>query len=345
MPLVSAIPDHLKVERTRPLMAPADFEGPTTNSHCTYFDTTVEEFVVLYIGVQRKPGANIEPVLETIKFHLQVAGHVETGQWTDPQGYDTTFVIAYWRKRKDYETFAANAPVDWWYANLDPNGPIGVSFERYTPNVRDIETTYSHQKPEGWGHIADYMTEPTDTHEYWGSMVDRIARSQTEDLTPEGTPAVDGLALGHDTLGRFVRVTPHNNLCVLRSGQDWTEAKGKDLTKFTKGIQPKLEIGMNELKNEGVGKKCYFNRFITLDEGNGMKTISYSSWHSIYDLSKWITGQTHMAIFSARKSQFGNEGSDVALYHENMVLRSGRQEFAYFNCHKETGMLRHLGVQ
>lgn len=340
MSLEPAIPQHLRVERTQPSRAPEGFKGPTTNSHCTLFHPEVSGLVVLYLGVQREACVDASSAIATIEKWLgDNPLHQERATYNDPQGYTHTFVIAYWKNDASYHDFAATLPADWWHEGLPQDGQIGVSYECYRPRIIDTETTYSHQKPEGWGHLAERMTGPTDTHEYWGSARDRIPRSQTDPLTPDGTPAPVGFEPGMETLGRLVSVKPHDNLCVLRSGQSTVHAQGRDLTRFDKGITPVLKKGMGELEQQ-AGMKCYFNRFVTLEEGGGKKTFSYSAWHSLSDLEAWIEGPAHMAIFNARKAQFSNEGSDVELYHENMVLKADAQTFLYFNCHAATGMLR-----
>lgn len=336
-----AIPPYLQQKRTQPLYEPSNFTGPLTDALCVVFDPKVEDFVIVYIGVQRKPGTDASGAIKSIRSLLAgSADFVESAFGIDPQGYANSYLIAYWRDSQDYDQFADSSPKDWWHPGLKVNGAIGVSFERYIPNVRDVETTYSHQVPEGWAHIADHITGPSDTHEYTNAMIDRVPRGQTENLESKGEPRAADFVPGEDTLGKLVHITAHENICVIRSGSDWTTAEGKDRIKFVKGMIPVLDKGMEELKNTGMDSQCYFNRFIALDGYNGEKYISYSAWRSIYDLSAWIQGASHRTIQTTRKSQLGNQGSDVKLCHENMVLHSEDQEYAYFNCHKGTGMLR-----
>ena len=83
------------------------------------------------------------------------------------------------------------------------------------PAVERYETLFSaSDRPEGVAVIAQGMSDMVQEHAYWGGARDRIPLSQTHDLAPSGAPRVVREGLHR-------RVLPHENLCLIRSGQDW----------------------------------------------------------------------------------------------------------------------------
>jgi aldoxime dehydratase len=69
---------------------------------------------------------------------------------------------------------------------------------------------------EGIAVTAEALSDMVQEHAYWGGMRDRIPLSQTDAMKADGGPKADG-ANGH------VRIVPHENLCLIRSGQDWSD--------------------------------------------------------------------------------------------------------------------------
>ena len=139
---------------------------------------------------------------------------------------------------------------------------------------------------------------------------------------------------------------PDENLCLLRSGQDWTETSGAEREFYLTDVKPLLEIGMREISEDGVGIGCHFNRYMQLEAHGALveKTYSLSAWRSLADLEAWVRADTHLQIFGAGIRHFkkAGESAKLRLYHEMMVLKASDQCFTYFNCHNQTGMLRRL---
>ena len=133
---------------------------------------------------------------------------------------------------------------------------------------------------------------------------------------------------------------------ALRFGQDWSETEGAERSFYLNKVKPHLDAGMNELNGVGVVQGCYFNRYMQLrgDQGLVEKTYSLSAWHSLNDLERWVRADTHLAIWGAGIKHYKQAGDDakLRLYHEMAVLKAADQSFAYFNCHRRTGMLNAL---
>jgi aldoxime dehydratase len=188
------------------------------------------------------------------------------------------------------------------------------------------------------------MSGMTDTHGYWGSARDRIPRAQTDDLAPQCAPKA-ALAGGNDTLRRHIVVTPHDNLCLLRSGQDWTQTDAEERRFYLDMVKLKLDEGMAFIRDEGEKIGCYFNRYMALCTPAGPvdKTYSLSAWRSLSELEAWVKTDSHLAIFAAGTRHYRTfKDARLRLYHEMSVIRAKDQSFEYFNCHDRTGMLNAL---
>jgi aldoxime dehydratase len=343
--LEPAIPAHLRVPRTQPLHAPPGFT-PVHASYSARFLQEMERVVIGYYGVQSPADdAGAEAAFERVKVALGAADGPtfwDVAFQMDVHGYANRLVAAYWTDGEAYRRWDERLGDDWWYRSLDAEGKIGAYREILQPSVWDAETTFSHPHADGLAKVADAMSGETDTHEYWGSARDRIARAQTDALEPRGWPSVHGLSTGQATMGRLITVTPHDNLCLLRSGQDWSDTEGPERAFYLTHVKPLLDAGMDELVKEGRTFGCYFNRYLTIEDGSrNERSYSMSAWHSLAALEAWVKADTHLKIWGAGIKHYKRAGnaSRLRLYHELAVLKAEDQSFSYFNCHEHTGML------
>jgi aldoxime dehydratase len=98
------------------------------------------------------------------------------------------------------------------------------------------ETLYSSLgRPEGVAVLADAMSTDIQEHAYWGGMRDRIPKSQTDALTPAGAPT-------HLRDGPTIRVMPAENICLIRSGQDWTDTDSDERAMYVNDVEPVLRM-------------------------------------------------------------------------------------------------------
>ncbi len=342
------IPDHLRVLRTRPLGTPPDFV-PVTPNYSARFSVSVKAIPMAFFGVQ-SPQKSAESERAVAMLEAGFSGKDapkfwDRAEYEDEVGHFNSIMVGYWDDLPTYQNWQRAKPAGWWHSGLSLNGKLGAFRECFTPGVEDTETTFSHTYPEGYSKIADRMSGDTDTHGYWGSARDRIPRAQADALQPVGQPQA-ALADGNETLGRHIVIEPHENLCLLRSGQDWSEAGDEERKIYFERVKPPLEIGMSELRDAGRAFGCYFNRYMHLVGRNAKleKTYSLSAWHSLAELETWCKGGTHLCIFAAGIKHYRTAGdkAKLRLYHEMSVIRAKDQAFEYFNCHRRTGMLNAL---
>lgn len=174
-------------------------------------------------------------------------------------------------------------------------------------------------------------------HGYWGSMRDRLPITQTEALEPAGDPFVPQNS-------GIVRVEPHDNLVIIRSGQNWSLCDDTERDSYFSDVEPQLKAGMDFLTAEGASIGCYANRYMTSSDGNGNileQSFGLSFWHSLEDMERWAESHpTHVAKFmAAMKFLQANAGARLRLSHEVAVVSRDQQYYEYNNCHATTGML------
>lgn len=343
--LEPSIPDHLRVPRTRPLGAPPDFVPSDVPTYSARFAVSVKSIPMAFFGVQSKQkSAESDKAMAALEAGFSgkdAPKFWDRAEYEDESGHYNSLIVGYWDDLATYQNWQKAKPGDWWHQGASLNGELGFFRECYTPGIEDTETIFGRTYPEGYSKIADRMSGPTDSHEYWGSARDRIPRSQTDALEPAGQP--NAALADNETLGRHIAVEPHENLCLLRSGQDWSITDDEERKFYFEKVKPFLDTGMKEIRDEGRTLGCYFNRYMYLVDRNARleKTYSLSAWHSLAELETWCKGGTHLRIFHAGIKHYEKAGdkAKLRLYHEMSVIRAKDQAFEYFNCHRKTGML------
>jgi aldoxime dehydratase len=143
-------------------------------------------------------------------------------------------------------------------------------------------------------------------------------------------------------------VRGQDNLCLIRSGQDWSDTDGGERRMYLDEVEPVLRAGMDFLRDEGRTAGCYANRYMRVidDRGDPLdKSFGMSWWRSLADLDRWAKDHpTHKAIFGQAMKYLSTMGpaARLRLYHEVTVAAADDQHFEYLGCHPGTGLLRVL---
>jgi aldoxime dehydratase len=338
----SAIPPHLQVTRTRHRRVPDDYQPPYP-AFVARHRPAVERVVMAYFGLQHlgeAPPARAA-ALNWIAETFAASGgpkHWDRAEYRDEAGYSNVVSVAYWDDQKTFEAWFSSVRDGWTGAKHDFAG-LGTFIEVLSPSVNDYETLFSSLgRPEGVAMLADDLSGEIMEHAYWGGMRDRMPNSQTNDMAPAGSPSLlsDG--------GRL-RVKPHDNICLIRSGQDWGDTESSERKMYLDDVEPALRAGMEFLRDEGRSIGCFANRYMTVLDRDGQpteKTYGMSWWKSLAALERWAESHpTHVRIFGAAMKYLSSLGpaAKLRLYHEVTVVRAADQFFEYRNCHDRTGML------
>jgi aliphatic aldoxime dehydratase len=336
----SAIPGHLKTVRSRHRRVPDDYSPPYP-SFVARHKPTVTRVVMAYFGLQYRgePPATAAGSLGEIAAHFaQPNGpsHWDRAQYVDQAGLSNVVSVAYWDDIAKFDAWFAPAREAWTGSGAEG---IGRYIEVLRPSVARYETLFSSpDRAEGVAVIADGMSGEVQEHAYWGGMRDRIPLSQTDEMAPGEKPALvrDGARL---------QVKAHDNLCLIRSGQDWSDTDAAERKLYLEEVEPVLREGMEFLRDEGLGIGCYTNRYMHVLGPDGRpteKSYGQSWWKSLAALERWAESHpTHVKIFGAAMKYLSTLGpaAKLRLYHEVTVAAADEQFFEYRDCHPGTGML------
>lgn len=339
----SAIPPHLRVARTQtPRML--DGHQPPFPAFSARYKPTVNRVVMAYFGVQHLPQTppdDAHAALAWLVERLSASsgpGHWDRSSFVDAAGFHNTLTVAYWDDPTRFDAWFDGTRSRW----IGADGAIGASgfyIEALRPASDSYETLFSSPtQAEGVSVLADGMSEAIQEHAYWGAMRDRIPRSQISDLAPSGTVVVS-------EENGCIRVWMPDDLCLIRSGQDWSDTDDTERAMYWTDVEPVLHDGMTFLRDDGEGVGCIANRYASVLGPDGqptMKSYGLSWWRNLADLEGWARSHpTHLRIFGAAMSHLSTLGpsAKLRLYHEVSVVRREEQHFEYRNCHPRTGLL------
>ncbi|KAK7750296.1 hypothetical protein SLS62_007813 [Diatrype stigma] len=189
--LESAIPAHLRQERTQPARAPSSgLQQPAYPSYSARFPTSAKDLVMAVIGVQYASKSDAEADVETgagISKLMSFTKHTssssssptaapsfaELASATDSRGFFNVAVLAYWTSRATYDAWAAASGFDVWWASLDrPQDEAEEEQGRKGGGGGDGDTNGETRR--GW------------FREVFFPSMDRLETIFTDDQVPEG---------------------------------------------------------------------------------------------------------------------------------------------------------------
>ncbi len=267
----------------------------------------------------------------------------ELGRHAAREGLIEYLYIAYWR-RSVYQRWWAREQA-WWNDDKRIREGVGYFREVITMPFDRFETLHSTTEPHGIGVSAEEMDGPIAEHGYPGGMRDRIPLSEFHSLRAAGRFETQLESRRTDD-GKRVIVTPPENMCVIRSGQNWSFCDGEEKAYYLEKLHPVLLEGMRYLRDNPEESNCYSLRFVNKKNGFwGPTEQSFGLGYSVdvYAFEEWAKShRTHIAIFSGfleMVDTFGPENMKLRLWHEVTALPNEGCEFEYINCHPDTGLL------
>lgn len=311
----------------------------------------VTDVFIVYYGVQYKSGTGIPAVaaqffetFERSQDKDNAPKNVERGSFIDGQGYQNDIFVCYWSRAELFHQWQENAEISNWLREEGrTKGDAGFWIERHVVPLEKFETNFSSTDALGAAALTEkQMVGPINKHAYWGSMRDRIPLSEKDnfDASEEIHTGPDS-----DSQGHHIRLSAPDNLCVIRSGQDWSRSKGAERADYLKEIQPVLAEGMAYLIQNPKDSGCMSCRLVSeTDRENRpvQKSFGLAYFISLKHLEDWsMKHPSHLKIFQTfhKFVQKYNFEIDLRLWHEVAILDKDNSTFDYINCHNKTGIL------
>lgn len=274
---------------------------------------------------------------------------VEKATFVDKAGIANTVCIAYWRN-DGYDAWWARDDVRGWWQNekrVDEGSGYWREVFHVTPDR--IETLHSSPNTHGIAELAGELEGPVDEHAYPGAARDRIPASGAESLS--GKEAVQNdLAADVSDDGKRIVIKPPQNMCIIRSGQDWGYCDTEERNFYLTEVEPSLRAGMDYLRDNAVESRCLCMRLMRQVETDGREleqTFGLGYGLDIYAFEEWAKSHpTHLKIFGQFMNHAEKFGADMQLrlWHEVSVIAGEDAEFEYVACHPETGLLSYAAI-
>lgn len=350
----------MRGQRSCPVNTPPNFQPPFPG-YCARFPEKMDNLVMVIIGAQyTSPSADDGTAISLIKDYVTKGPEaLKSSYWdvssvTDKKGAFNIAVIAYWPGTEVYKKWAKETGFQQWWDGLNAEQERhGWFLEVLSPSLERFETIFSnHSAPEGAANMQEKISGELEEHGYWGSMRDRLAAAQTDQLKGEKWNSSATTQESINTLGKRIRVEGKKNMCIIRSGQDWSGTLPDERKLYLETMHPVLIEGMNFLRDQGQEIGCYsMNLWDIVDsttyKADRERTFGLGYFDDLASLEYWSKShQTHINIFGgfllyAKKLNFQ---LSLKLYHEILILEPDQQSYEYINCHEGTGLLNSMGA-
>ena len=218
---------------------------------------------------------------------------------------------------------------------------VGYWREVFAMPFDRFETLHSTESPHGIGVSADGMEGPIIEHGYPGGMRDRIPLSESSDLRNSADMATR-LESRTTNGGLRVVVTPPENMCVIRSGQNWGFCSPEQRRWYLEKLHPVLLEGMHYLGDNPRETNCYSLRFVDRkDDSWGAMEQSFGLGFAtdVHAFEQWAKSHpTHLAIFDGFLIWSTPSGRPAtALWHEVTACPAAGASSNIIGCHPERG--------
>ncbi|WP_063788770.1 phenylacetaldoxime dehydratase family protein [Streptomyces griseoruber] len=349
----SAIDSRLKCPRTLSRRVSGDY-APPFPMFVARGDKALQQVVMAYFGVQYSEEGKRPQALAALGHIVESFGLADgpvrhdLTDHVDNQDHHNLMAVAYWADPAAYCRWLRSDDVRaWWESQERLTEDFGYFREVVAPRVEQFETLYAFTEDfPGIGGVMGQCSDEIEEHGYWGSMRDRIPLSQTDRLEPFG---VLEIASGDPAVGGRVIVRGHDNIALIRSGQDWMAAGEDERALSFDEFLPTLEAGMVFLQESGGRAGCYSNRFVrSIDidididiDGNELDgSYNIGHWRSLDALKRWAESHPARLPLFVMFLRAVTSLENLRFYREVSVSDGKDQTFEYINCHPRTGVMR-----
>ncbi|RNB92009.1 phenylacetaldoxime dehydratase family protein [Brevibacillus fluminis] len=319
---------------------------PKSNAWTAEFNT--ECIVFGQFGIQTKNGMNPTGYIEQFLNAFQAPygpAHVDRAVHQDIDEYVNHIFLVYWDNMEVFEEWNSSSSIEkYWGESVEPVQDVGLWREIVVISNDHIETIHSGENHDNG--VSNFLPiKYTKVHEYWGSMRDRIQASTHDRFDTAYDKKILEQAFGV-SLGKRIRVYPPDNICLIRTAQNWVQCSDEERKTYVDLVEPTLKEGSEYIRQNPSETGCLSSKFVyeialTGDSLDKSCTIAY--FLSLAHLEEWAKSHpSHLKIYKTffEMLKKHNYATELALWHEVSVLKSDQVIFEYMNCHSSTGLLK-----
>lgn len=333
--------------RRNPLRKPKGFE-PVVQRWSVALPQRSRTCHVSFLGVQGPDAAALDAtgflgMLREAFARSDGPSAVDHARHRDEDGRLNHIVAAYWTDPEAAESWAsADGFRSFWSDPARMRGTCGFFRECLAVPVERQETLYWADYRAALSASANVAFYPTPYCGYYGSMRDRLPIAAYDDLAP---PRPELVPASPSSEGRRLRVTPPENLAVIRSATYWGACDDEQRDDFEARLRRPLEGGMDYIRGNAREVGCCSLRYQSTVDASGEplpEAHALGIFLSLAHLENWAERHaSHHGIFSAAMARYRKYGAanQLRTWHEVYVLPRGGQLFEYLNCSPRTGLL------
>lgn len=338
--------------RTIPMRKPIGHQ-PGHQRYTSLIDEDVQHVQMSVFGVQTNQKledvqASFFSLMDEFCKASSAPVHKEFARYKDTDGFTNIFVVCYWHNFKVFAEWLENV-TRWLKERPLASMQVGYWLESFSVPTDYRETIAFEDYLRGLSACPHTRIEPMDESGYWGAARDRIAASGYDSLDSDLREL--GVADQRITKGRYVKITGiSKNLCVIRSGVSWKNCDEEQLESYQKNLEPKLNAGMEYLRQNPEKTGCCSLRQVECIDSKGNlleEAYSYGLFLSLGHLENWSEHHpSHLAIYAralAERKKY-QENLQLKTFHEIYVLQD-MVSFEYVNCHPNTGLLPYFSIE
>jgi len=307
------------------------------------FPADLKQIGYAQLGIQQplaSAGREIELLEKLLKTEIP-PDLVERGVGLRSSNVENVMFFCYWRDTNRFRQWQEMMCREGGWLRGTKQG--GRWLESGIIDLNRTETLYSHRERHTGYSIFLEGVKPSDLHGYWGAARDRLAASEHDDFEPEAGIRMERWS-PVTANGVLAELTLPNNLCLIRTTQDWRHADDWERELYGK-VTPSLRRGTEFLDTRPAESGCFGALFVTERDENWNeleKTCVVAFFRCLKDLETWTRDHpTHHAIFNAANKMMErlNGRTDLDLWHEVSIFPSGTFRAMYSNCREDTGLL------
>ena len=323
--------------RRFPLRRPEDHKPPIPRYSAMLPDAT--KVAVLFLGVQSRSVEAAQALANDVPTDGDDAPvYTDFAAFRDQQGFLNRIIALYWLDARAYVRWQHSPRVAYWRARATR---IGFWWEPVVAHTSRMETIAFKEFRRGFSGCPHTELDTTLCSGYWGAARDRIPAAAFDLF--EATADV----VGHGTATHAV-IQPPKNLAIIRSGVSWKDCDSEQLADYQEHIKPKLDAGMEFLRDHPRDTGCFSLRQVECIDLNGAQlgeAYSLGAFVSISHLESWAKDHpTHLAIYTramAARRKYQDK-LQLRTYNEIFIVDADNPPFEYVNCHPKTGLLPFL---